>query len=128
MAIEIPASLVDLERFNRDYERSRFEATEAGTRLARAQRDVFLSWFPWLPHRLGARAISSLLEEDVAAALGLVRPTRLERRATERAVRLRALLVRRLPARGRPRLRTTMRRRSYPEGYTIEQLGPAAGR
>jgi hypothetical protein len=125
MAIkEIPASLAELERFNVEYERSRFAATEAGSRLARAQRNVFLAWFPWLPRQLGARAISSLLEEQIVEALGLVRPTRLERRAAERALRLRALLLRPLPARRRPRLRTTMRRRSYPTGCPIEHLGP----
>jgi hypothetical protein len=121
---EIPASLAELERFNVDYERERFAATEAGARLARSQRDVFLAWFPFLPHRVGARAISALLDERVVEALGLVRPTRLERRAAAGAVRLRALVVRPLPARRRPRMRTTMRRRSYPGGYTIEELGP----
>jgi hypothetical protein len=125
MAIkEIPESLAELERFNVEYEGSRFASTQEGSRLARAQRDVFLAWLPWLPHRLGARAISSLLEEHVVEALDLVQPTRLERRAAEGALHLRALLLRPLPARRRPRLRTTGRRRSYPDGYTIEQLGP----
>src|SRR5207342_845944 len=46
---EIPGSLAELERFNVDYERERFAPTEAGARLAKAQRDVFLAWFPGLP-------------------------------------------------------------------------------
>ena len=125
MAIrEIPETLDALERYNVEYERTRFAATDAGRRLAGAQRDVFLAWFPWLPHRLGARAISALLDEQVVEALGLVRPTRFERRAAERLLRLRALVVRLLPPRRRPRLRTTMRRRTYPGGYSIERLGP----
>jgi hypothetical protein len=125
MAIkEIPATLTELERFNVDYERTRFAATEAGTRLAHAQQAVFLAWFPWLPNALGARSISALLEEHVVDALGLVRATRIERRASSGALRLRALAMRPLPARRHPRLRTTMQRRSYPEGYEIEQLGP----
>jgi hypothetical protein len=125
MAIQqIPDSLAELERFNVSYERTRFAATEAGSRLAQAQQNVFLAWFPWLPNKLGARSISALLEPDVVEALGLVRPTAFERRASEAALRLRALALKPLPARSRPRLRTTMRRRSYPDGYTIEQLGP----
>jgi hypothetical protein len=125
MAIkEIPATLTELERFNVEYERTRFAATDAGTRLAHAQQDVFLAWFRWLPNALGARSISALLEEHVVDALGLVRATRIERRASAGALRLRALAMRPLPARRKPRLRTTMRRRSYPEGYEIEQLGP----
>ena len=125
MAIkDIPSTLAGLERFNVEYERTRFTASEAGARLAQAQQNVFLAWFPWLPNRLGARSISALLEPHVVAALGLVRPTAIERRASEGALRLRALAQRPLPARRRPRLRTTMPRRSYPDGYAIEQLGP----
>lgn len=125
MAIrQIPQTLAELERFNLEYEASRFRATEAGARLARSQQNVFLAWFPFVPNRLGARAISSMLDERVVRSLGLVRATGLERRASDRALRLRALALRPLPARRRPRLRTTMRRRSYPAGYTIVQLGP----
>jgi hypothetical protein len=125
MAIEqIPASLEKLECFNLEYERSRFAATPAGRALAHAQRDVFLSWFAWLPRPLGASAISSILDDQVVDLLGLVKPSSVERRAAERALRLRARLVRALPPRRRPRLRTTMRRRSYPAGYAIERLGP----
>lgn len=125
MAIrEIPGSLAELERLNVEYERTRFAPTAAGRRLAHAQRDVFLAWFPWLPRRLGARAISALLEEQVLDVLGLVRPTRVERRALEGALRLRARILRLFPPRRQPRLRTTMGRRSYPRGYAIEELGP----
>jgi hypothetical protein len=85
---------------------------------------VFLAWFPWLPGRLGSRGISALLEERIVEVLDLDRPTRLERTAAGAALRLRGAAVRRLPSRRRPRLRTTMRRRSYPAGYTIEGLGP----
>jgi hypothetical protein len=125
MAIrEIPQSLQEFERLNREYEQRHFAASDAGRRLARAQLDVFLAWFPGLPKRLGARAISTVLDERIVEALALARPTRLERRAAEAALRLRGRLVRQLPHRRRPRLRTTMRRRSYPRGYTIEELGP----
>ena len=40
------------------------------------------------------------------------------------ALRLRARLLRWVPARRHPRLRTEMRHRSYPRGYRIEELGP----
>jgi hypothetical protein len=125
MAIrDLPDSLDELERLNLEAERTRFAPTEAGRRVARSQLNVFLDWFPWLPKRLGARAISALLEERVVHVLGLPRATAAERRAAELALRLRARALRPLPPRRRPRLRTTMRRRSYPAGYAIEELGP----
>jgi ER-bound oxygenase mpaB/B'/Rubber oxygenase, catalytic domain len=128
MAIrDIPESLAELEAFNVECERARFARTDAGVRLAHAQRDVFLAWFPFVPKAVGARAISALLEQHVVDALDLVRPTRAERAAAVAGLRLRARALHALPARRRPKLRTTMRRRSYPRGFTIEELGPEAG-
>jgi hypothetical protein len=39
-------------------------------------------------------------------------------------MRARGRMVAPLLQRRRPRLRTTMRRRSYPSGYSLEELGP----
>ena len=125
MAIrDIPETLGELERLNVETERTRFARTEAGVRLAHAQQDVFLAWFPWLPKRVGARAIAALLEPHVVDALGLARVTSAERLSAEAALRLRSRAARMLPPRRRPRLRTTIRRRSYPRGYVLEELGP----
>jgi hypothetical protein len=125
MAIRgIPESLAELEALNAEVERTRFAPTEAGRRVARSQLDVFLDWFPWLPKRLGARAISALLEENVVHVLGLARPSSAERRASEAALRLRGRALRLLPSRRRPKLRTPLQRRSYPAGYELEELGP----
>ncbi len=124
---DIPETLAEFERLNVEAERTRFARTDAGVRLARAQQDVFLAWFPWVPKRLGARAIAALLEPHVVEALGLQRVTPLERRAVEAALRARARIVRLLPPRRRPRLRTTLRRRTYPSGFVIEELGPPPG-
>jgi len=41
------------------------------------------------------------------------------------ALKLRALVLRFLPARRWPRLRTRMAHPSYPAGYRLEQTGPA---
>jgi hypothetical protein len=130
MAIrDLPATLEEMERMNVEVEEQRFARTDAGVALARAQTAVFLGWFPGFPKRMGERAISALLDERVIDALDLVRPTAAERRMAEAALRLRSRTLRLLPERRRPRLRTTLRRRSYPGGYAIEELGPPpAGR
>lgn len=125
MAIQdIPETLPELERLNRETEFGRFARTDAGSRLARAQQGVFLAWFPWVPKRIGARAIAALLEPHVVAALGLERVTGAERRAVEIGMRARGRALRMLPPRRRPKLRTTMKRRTYPSGFEIEELGP----
>jgi len=126
MAIkEIPADFADFERFNVDYERANFRRTEAGMRVGRATRSIFLAWFPLVPERVGAPAIHALLDEPLLEAFGFPRPPRVLTRAATAGLRGRARVVSLLPPRRRPRLRTRLRHRSYPGGYALERLGPA---
>jgi hypothetical protein len=120
----IPDSYGELERFNAEYERRHFRFSEAGRRVATATRAMFLDWFPLLPRRLGERAIAAILDEPLLEAVGFERPSPAERRAVEGALRLRSRMLRAFPPRRRPRLRTRLRRRSYPAGYRLEALGP----
>jgi hypothetical protein len=120
----IPETYEELERFNVEFERRRFAYTEAGHRVATAMVEMFVRKIPGLPRQLGARAIHALLDEPLLDALGLPKPTVAERYAAEASLRLRARAVRLLPRRRRPRMRTEMRRRTYPRGYRVEELGP----
>jgi hypothetical protein len=125
MAInEIPPTFAELERFNVEYERTRFRPSDTNARVARASRDMFLSWFPGVPRRLGAHAISSLMDERLRAAIGFPPPPRAMIAAVEGALRTRARVLRLLPPRRRPKLRTQLRHRTYPDGYVLEALGP----
>jgi hypothetical protein len=121
---DIPETYDELERFNVEFERTRFAYTEPGHRVAVAMVEMFVGKIPGLPSRLGARGIHALLDEPLLDALGLPRPTAAERGAVEGALKLRARAVRLLPPRRRPKLRTDIRRRTYPHGYRIEELGP----
>jgi hypothetical protein len=120
----IPDTYDALDRFNVEFERSRFAYTDAGHRVAVAMVAMFVRRIRVLPLRLGARGVHALLDAPLLDALGLPPPTEAERRAAERALRLRAAAVRLLPPRRKPRLRTTIRRPTYPRGYRIEELGP----
>jgi hypothetical protein len=121
---DIPETYEELERFNVDFERTKFAYTDAGHRAAVAMIEMFVGKIPGLPRRLGARGIYALLDQPLLAALGLPRPSAAERRMVEGALKLRARVVRLLPPRRRPRLRTEIRRQTYPQGYLIERLGP----
>jgi hypothetical protein len=126
MAIkDIPEHSEDFERYNVEYEREHFARTEAGRRVGLATRDMFLAWFPWLPKRLGAPALYAIMDAPLLDAFGFLHPPRALRRAVESGLRARARAVRLLPARRRPRIRTAMRRRAYPTGWELDQLGPA---
>jgi hypothetical protein len=122
---DIPATYETLEGFNADFERRHFGYTEAGSRVALAMVEMFVGKIPGLPLRLGLRGVCALLDDPLIAALGLPHPTSAERRAVEGGLKLRARVVRALPPRRKPRLRTELRRRTYPQGYRVEELGPA---
>jgi hypothetical protein len=122
---EIPSEIGELERYNVEYERAQFGRTDASARLAITTRDLFLGWFPFVPHRLGAQAIYALVDPMLAQAVGFPRPRANVVRAVEGGLRARSRAVRLLPPRRRPRLRTARRPRTYREGYRIDELGPA---
>jgi hypothetical protein len=121
---EIPAEFDEFERFNVDYERRYFRRTDEAVRIGAATRGMFLAWFPVVPKGLGAPAIHALLDDSLLEAFGFPRPPRLLKRTATAALRARARVVATLPYRRRPRMRTRLRHRSYPRGYTIETLGP----
>lgn len=122
----IPGDLEALTAFNAAFEEDRFRYTAGGAAVARATRDLMLSWYlPRSLHPLGARAVYALLDEPLLEAFAFPQPTRAERRVVETAVRARSRAVRALPARRHPFLHTDRPTPSYPAGYRIGELGPA---
>jgi hypothetical protein len=121
---DIPADYAAFEQFNVEYERRHYQYAEANHRVGAATVEMFAAWFPRLARPLVRRAMYALMDDPVLAGFGFPRPSPAMRFLVRGALRLRARLLRWLPRRRRPRLRTEMRHRSYPTGYTIEQLGP----
>jgi hypothetical protein len=122
---EIPDDYEAFERFNVEYERANFAFTEASRRVAEATRAMFLDWFLPRPlHWLGEPAVHALMDERLLAAFRFPEPGRALRRLVESALRTRSRVVRLLPERKSPRLRSGMRHRTYPQGYRTGELGP----
>jgi hypothetical protein len=108
---DIPGDYAAFERFN--------------ARIATSTRDMFLGWFlPKALHRFGAPFLYAVLDDALLDAFGFPPPTPAHRRLVTGLLRLRGRLVRLLPERRSPRLRTGPRRPTYPNGYAIEELGP----
>jgi hypothetical protein len=125
MAIrDLPGTLAELKRFNVEFERDRFAYTDEGRRVADATMAMFVAWFPGVPFRVGRRLLCGVLDDPLLDALGYPRPSATLRKAAEAVLRARARASALLGPRGRPRVRTALRRRSYPDGYLIEELGP----
>ena len=122
---EIPPDYESLERYNIEYEETHFRFAEPNYRLAKATRDLFLGWFLPKPlWRLGEPFIYAIMDDRLLAAVGFPKPVPWIRKFAEAALKMRARLLRFLPARRRPRLITQLKHPTYPNGYRIEQLGP----
>jgi hypothetical protein len=121
---DIPQDRSEFERYNRNYERSHFRYSDSNQRIGVATRELFASWFPRLLHPLVRRAIYALLEPPLCEAFGFPQPSAFMVDLCVAALRMRARVLRVLPARRTPRLRTAMPHPTYPRGYRIEDVGP----
>jgi len=121
---DIPANYDVFERLNRNYETQHYRFTGTNRRVGEATRELFVSWFPSFLAPVVRSAIHALLDDRLIEAFGFPQPSRLMRWVVPAILRLRAEIVRLLPPRRKPRLRTEMRHPTYANGYVIEQLGP----
>ncbi len=121
---QLPDDYDSFERFSRDYERQHYRFTEANRRVGSATLELFVSWFPRPLSPLVRSAIRALLDDALIQGFGFSRPSGFMCWAAPAVLRLRARLIRWLPRRNQTQLRTQMRHPTYPDGYTIERLGP----
>ncbi|MDI3404055.1 oxygenase MpaB family protein [Streptomyces cavernicola] len=119
-----PSMYAEYERLLDAYERAHFAYDAANHRVARATFRTSAAWYPRWLRPLVTRFTLALLDEPLLRALGYAPQPRAVRRLAGWALRVRAHVVRLLPARPdhRPRLPEP---RSYPFGYTLDDLGPA---
>ena len=101
----------------------RFRRTPATVAVAAATRNMFASWFPRFTKPLVGAVIAGLLDEPLRDAFAFPAANAIAG-LTRVAMKVRAVALRLLPKRRRPRLRTQMIHRSYPNGWKIEELGP----
>ncbi|MGI9412638.1 MAG: oxygenase MpaB family protein [Hyphomicrobiales bacterium] len=125
MGIEdLPQDYGRFDAFNRAFERDHYRYSDTNRRIGEATVALFASWFP-APVRPAVRSsIRAMLDDPLIEAFGFPRPPPLMRRTVRSALGLRGYLSGWLPRRSSPRLRSAMRRPSYPCGHTIERLGP----
>ncbi|QNP66549.1 oxygenase MpaB family protein [Streptomyces genisteinicus] len=130
MGIEgAPDTYAEYEELLNDYERTMFAYAPANRRVAHATLRVMADWYPRPLRPAAVRMTLALLDEPLLRALGFPVQPAWARTAAERAVRARSRAVRLMPARP-DRFPVRPRPRSYPLGWTLDDLGPhwAAGR
>ena len=123
---EIPIAFEDFEAFNREFEHQYFLHAASNEAIAHSTRDMFLGWFPQLLRPIIRPGVHALADRPMREALGFPHPPAWLEQAVASGLKLRGRLVRRLPPRSRSGFYADAKHRSYPEGYSLEKLGPPA--
>lgn len=120
----IPVNFAAFERFHKDYEINHFRYADTNAEIGSLTRDLLLSMYvPKSLVPLGRPAVHALCEKPLRAAMGFENPSPWVERVVIAGLKARALVLRIVPARRRPRLLTKRRRPTYPTGYQISELG-----
>jgi hypothetical protein len=121
---DIPTDYAAFEAFNRQYEEAHFRYADTNRQVGMATLDLLMSFYLprvlWKPGRYVAYA---LMDQPLLDAMGFSKSPSLVRMIVNGGMKMRAWLFRYLPERKKPKLGTSRRRPTYPEGYKIEELG-----
>jgi hypothetical protein len=122
---QIPPSYAEFASYLDTYEREHHRFSAANKRLAMALIRVFEAWFPRPVQPLARRCIVAGLGQPLRRSLGLAEPPVVVRWSVHLGLRARAVLLRLIPPL-RAGTRNPRRLRTYPDGYTAADLGPAS--
>ncbi|SLN46522.1 oxygenase MpaB family protein [Roseisalinus antarcticus] len=126
---DLPETIAGFDALNRAYEAAHFRFAESNAEIGGTTRDLLLGFYlPRFLAPLGRPVVHALCDRPLRDAMGFADPPRWLERLAVAGLRGRARVLRWLPARRRPRLITTKRRATYPQGYRIEHLGTFAPR
>lgn len=121
---DIPSTFAEFAGLMDSYERDHFGHDVGARAVAEATLDLFGSFYPWVPRRLMRTFSLSIMEPHLCAAFGFRRPPAPAVRASRAALKLRAIVVRRLPTRLMPKHGRDLREvKSYGGGFRLENLG-----
>ena len=122
---DIPETYEAFKARSLDYEEKMFACEEATRRIANPTRDLLLSFY--LPKALWKSAeplVYALMDERLLKAMDYPAPSKTTRQRVEAIMKARSKLVKMLPRRKTPQITALLRYDSYPDGYTVDDIGP----
>jgi uncharacterized protein (DUF2236 family) len=120
---DIPPTYEAFEAFHHQYERERFAFTAETRAIADYTIDIFCSWYPRILTPLIREIIYCFMDERLREAFGYPRPHSVLKALAHASLKMAARVIRLLPPRREPFALTKQPNRTYPHGYTIEQMG-----
>jgi hypothetical protein len=122
---DIPETVEDMERFNIEYEQKHFRFTLENQEVANDTVNMLLGWYlPQWTFPLAKSFLTAVMDKPLLDAVGFKEPNVFVKISVSSFFGLRKMIVRLLPKRSTPLLRTELPNRTYPEGYDIANLGP----
>ena len=125
MKIEnIPSNYEEFARYNQDYERQNFVYSDSNHRVGESTVNLFLSWFPAISRPILKPIVLGMFDEPTIDAFGYPQPSAFIRSLVDNSLQLRGRIAKWLLPRSKPDFYTDSKLRSYPHGYTLNDLGP----
>ena len=122
---EIPDSYQKMSEFMDTYSAQHFAFSVGGHRVAMSNRKRLAGdLFPRTPSCLALDIVDALVPENLRAHLALPQPTHIGKLLLAGLLWWRKTKRRHLPCRTKPNSILTAAKRSYPNGYRIEEVGP----
>ncbi|RAS62941.1 uncharacterized protein DUF2236 [Lentzea atacamensis] len=122
---DIPSDFGEFRAFKAAYEKQHFVFAESNHRIGQYTLDLFCSWYPQVLKPVVSRAVVAMLAPSMVRAFGFAAPPPWVGVLGRLALRVRALVVRRMPVRKALKLTSTPNRTypGYPVGYRPSDLG-----
>ncbi|HIK45928.1 MAG TPA: DUF2236 domain-containing protein [Leptolyngbyaceae cyanobacterium M65_K2018_010] len=120
----LPNQYDEFEQFNRQFEAQRFSYTGSNQRVANATRSLLLSWFPAVVRPIVNQGLPSLLDPPMLQALGWEPAPAWLQGLMQTALIVRSRWLRQRPPRSEPDFFVDQTLRSYPQGYSLQEIGP----
>ena len=121
---DLPATYAEYEQLHDDYEAQHYAFDPANKRVAEASIKIVADWYPRAVQPAYRRVVLALLDRPLLDALGLPLQPGWLVGLMDRALRLRARVIRQLPPRAVENPYRHDPSRTYPFGYSLADLGP----
>lgn len=122
---DIPATLAAFEQFNRAYEAEHFQYSPDNEIIGGAVIALMQSWLPGVAAPMIPTLVTAIVDDAMAEALGWPRPMPTVRWAVRQSLQWGRRGVKWLPRRRHAHFVVDTPNTTYPDGYTLEKLGPA---
>jgi hypothetical protein len=124
----IPDDYGTFEQFNQAYEQQHFYYSDSNRRVGDATLSMLVGWFPQWLRPVVRPSVYAMLDDAMLKAFGFATPPDQVRRAIAQTLKIRGWVMGSLPPRTAPDFFVDSKLRSYPDGFTLADVGPPSMR